>query len=213
MTYEKYIDHTLLKANAREEDFKKLCSEANEFNFFSVCIPASYISFAKEQLKKDVKICTVVGFPLGSSLAKEEETQKAIDQGADEIDMVINISKLLSLDFSYIENEISKISKKCQNKILKVIIETDYLDESLTIQCCNILNNTNAQYIKTSTGFADSGAQLSDIHLFKKHLDSSKKIKASGGIRNAKDFKAFISAGADRIGTSSGVKIISDMKC
>ncbi len=212
MKYHKFIDHTLLKPNALINDYLKLFKEANEYDFCSVCIPASFIELAKSHVAASIKLCTVVGFPLGYGHAKKEEAQKAINLGVHEVDMVINITKLKSQDLEYVKNEIQSIASLSPNIITKVIIETDYLDDSEKITMCQILNETSAQYIKTSTGFAKSGAQLADIELFKKHLHPDKKIKASGGIRDSDTFLKFIEAGASRIGLSAGVKVMEELK-
>ncbi len=211
MKYHKFIDHTLLKPNALIDDYLKLFSEANEFDFCSVCIPASFLSLAKKHVSSTVKLCTVVGFPLGYGSAKKEEAKKAIEQGAQEIDMVINISKLRSGDFQYVKSEIQSLASINEDIVTKVIIETDYLNESEKIKMCHIINETDAHFIKTSTGFANSGAQIEDMILFKKHLNSEKKIKASGGIRDSQQFLQFINAGAERIGLSAGVKVMNEL--
>lgn len=211
MNYHKYIDHTLLKPNAINDDYIKLFSEANEFNFYSVCIPASFLELAKKHVSSSVKLCTVIGFPLGYGNAKKEEAQIAIELGAHEVDMVINISKLKNQDFEFVKNEIQSVASINEDVLVKVIIETDYLSEEEKIKMCHIINETNAGYIKTSTGFAQSGAQIADIELFKKYLSPDKKIKASGGIRDSHRFLEFINAGAQRIGLSAGVKVMNEL--
>ena len=149
MKYNKFIDHTLLKPNAIVQDYLSLFSEANKYDFCSVCIPASYIDLAKKHVNSNIKICTVVGFPLGYNNSKVEEARKAIDLGVHEVDMVINISMLKSKDFEYVKNEIQSVASINKNIITKVIIETDYLDETEKIMMCNIINDTDANFIKT----------------------------------------------------------------
>lgn len=207
-----YIDHTLLKCDASESEINTLCDEATKYGFKSVCINPSYINQAKKRLENSyVLVCTVVGFPLGqmTTTSKVSETIDAIENGADEIDMVINIAKLKKADMDYCINEINAIKKACGNKILKVIVETCLLNEEQKIMAAEIVLNSNADYIKTSTGFSKSGADINDIILWKKILKNKKKIKAAGGIRNQQDLLNFIDAGANRIGTSSGVKLLN----
>lgn len=210
---EKYIDHTLLKPDADLTQFDKLISEAITHSFFSVCIPPSYVAYAAKKLKGSrVKVCTVIGFPLGYSTSKTKifETSQAIADGADEIDMVINVSEIKNKNYQLVENEISEIAKICHQhqKILKVIIETANLSQEEIIVCCRLVKNSKADFIKTSTGFAASGAKVEDIKLMKEQLGDAVKIKASGGIKDLKTAQAMIAAGASRLGTSSGVAIL-----
>ncbi len=206
----KKVDHTLLKQISTMEDIKKLCDDAIKFNTASVCIPPCYVKEAKEYVGDKMKICTVIGFPNGYNLTsvKMFETEEAIKDGADEIDMVINIGKLKEKKYDYILNEINGIKTKCNGKILKVIIETCLLTEEEKIKMCEIVSESDADYIKTSTGFSMGGATLEDIKLFKKYIKNNKKIKAAGGIKGFEDAEEFIEAGADRLGTS---KLVAEM--
>ncbi len=206
----KKVDHTLLKQISTMEDIKKLCDDAIKFNTASVCIPPCYVKEAKEYVGDKMKICTVIGFPNGYNLTsvKMFETEEAIKDGADEIDMVINIGKLKEKNYDYILNEINGIKTKCNGKILKVIIETCLLTEEEKIKMCEIVSESDADYIKTSTGFSTGGATLEDIKLFKKYIKNNKKIKAAGGIKGFEDAEKFIEAGADRLGTS---KLVAEM--
>jgi len=210
------IDHTLLKMTASIEEIKILCDEAVKFNTASVCIPPCYVKPVSD-LYPDLNICTVIGFPLGYSItaAKTLETERAVLSGANEIDMVINVSDLKNRNFNYVLEEIKLVKKTCltaggnHEKILKVIIETCYLTEDEKIKMCGIVTEAGADFIKTSTGFGIAGANLADIELFKKHIGSNVKIKAAGGVKTREDMEAFINAGASRIGTSSGIKILT----
>lgn len=204
------VDHTLLKVDAKFEDIKIICDEAVEYKTASVCIAPGFVKDAKDYLKNKSKICTVVGFPNGYSTSKSKifETYDALSNGADEIDMVINIGKLKEKNLKYVENEIKDIKKTCNDKILKVIIETCLLEEEEKITMCKIVSNAGADFIKTSTGFSKSGAKIEDILLFKKYLNDEVKIKAAGGIKTLEDAEAFISSGASRLGTSRIIKIL-----
>lgn len=206
----KKVDHTLLKQISTMEDIKKLCDDAIKCNTASVCIPPCFVKQAKEYVGDKMKICTVIGFPNGYNLTsvKMFETEEAIKDGADEIDMVINIGKLKEKKYDYILNEINGIKTKCNGKILKVIIETCLLTEEEKIKMCDIVSESDADYIKTSTGFSTGGATLEDIKLFKKYIKNNKKIKAAGGIKGFEDAEKFIEAGADRLGTS---KLVAEM--
>ncbi|MGL4616632.1 MAG: deoxyribose-phosphate aldolase [Mycoplasmoidaceae bacterium] len=209
--YSKYIDSTFLSANATKEQIYKLCKEAVTENFFSVCVNPFYVRLSKEILKdSDVKVCTVVGFPLGQNTisTKVFETLDAIKNGADEIDMVINIARLKENDFKYCVTEINEVTKAAQGKIVKVIVETALLSDEDKINACHIVLNSKAEFIKTSTGFSTSGAKLEDIKLFNKVIKKRKFIKAAGGIKSHNDLLEFIDAGADRIGTSKGKELI-----
>lgn len=198
------VDHTLLSVKATFDDIKNLCDEAINYKVASVCIAPCYVEMAKKYVKDKLKICTVIGFPNGYNTTETKifEAENAIKNGADEIDMVINICKLKEKDFDYIQKEISLIKKACKDKILKVIIETCLLTEDEKIKMCEIISNAKADYIKTSTGFSNSGAKIDDIILFKKYIDKNVKIKAAGGIKSLEDAENFIKAGADRLGTS-----------
>ncbi len=204
------VDHTLLKVDAKFEDIKIICDEAVEYKTASVCIAPGFVKDAKDYLKNKSKICTVVGFPNGYSTSKSKifETYDALSNGADEIDMVVNIGKLKEKNLKYVENEIKDIKKTCNDKILKVIIETCLLEEEEKITMCKIVSNAGADFIKTSTGFSKSGAKIEDILLFKKYLNDEVKIKAAGGIKTLEDAEAFISSGASRLGTSRIIKIL-----
>lgn len=208
------VDHTLLSVNAGESDIKKICDEAVKYKTASVCIPPCYVQKAKEYLNDKVKVCTVIGFPNGNSTtaAKCFEAAEAVENGADEIDMVINIGKLKDREYSYISDEINRVKKACSGRILKVIIETCLLTEEEKIKMCEIVSCSNADYIKTSTGFSTGGATKEDIKLFKKHIKNGKKIKAAGGISTLKDAEDFIELGADRLGTSRIVKLVSQIE-
>ncbi len=211
MKYNKYIDHTLLKQDASEDAIKHLCQEAREWDFKSVCINPFYLDLVKQELKgTDVLACTVIGFPLGqmTTASKIFETKDAINHGADEIDMVINISKLKANDRNYCVAEINAIKKVCENLILKVIVETCLLSNDEIKRAAEIVLSSNADFIKTSTGFSTSGATLEGVKIFKSVVGDKKLIKAAGGVRSHADLIEFIDAGANRIGTSSGVKLM-----
>ena len=206
----KHIDHTLLKAVATWEDIKVLCDEAVKYETASVCVAACYISRIHETYGDKINICTVVGFPLGYSVteAKVLETRKAIEDGANEIDMVINISDVKNGDFEKVTKEIAVLKEACGDKILKVIIETCYLTEEEKIAMCKAVTEAGADYIKTSTGFGTAGATIEDIRLFKKHIGPNVKMKAAGGVKTIADLEMFINEGCDRIGTSSAVNML-----
>ncbi|WP_029033520.1 deoxyribose-phosphate aldolase [Salinimicrobium terrae] len=215
MKINKYIDHTILKATATEEDIIDLCKEAKEYDFFSVCVNSGYVSFAAKQLQgSNVKVCSVIGFPLGamSTEAKVFETQQAIKDGAEEIDMVINIGELKSRNFKKVEEEITAIKKVAGEKVLKVIIETCYLTPQEIVLASEIAVKAKADFVKTSTGFGNDGAKMEDVELMKKAIDGKAKIKASGGIKNLDTALSYIEAGVERIGTSSGVSIVKELK-
>jgi len=209
---EKYIDHTLLKPDATRDDIIKLCDEAKKYGFYSVCVNPYYVPLAKEELKdSDVKITTVIGFPLGANMTevKVYEAKKAIEAGADEIDMVINIAALKNKEYSIIENEIVSILNEIKGKAkLKVIIETCLLTEEEKIKMCEIALKTGVDFIKTSTGFSSGGATYEDVKLIKKVVGDKIGIKASGGIRTKEKAIKMIEEGATRLGTSSSLSII-----
>lgn len=207
------VDHTLLVQTAKWEDIKKICDDGKKYNVASVCIPPCYIEDAKKYVGDKLKICTVIGFPNGynTTNTKVYETIEALEKGADEIDMVINIGALKDKKYEYIENEISRIKAACGNKILKVIIETCLLEDEEKAKMCEIVNKAGADYIKTSTGFSTGGATIDDIKLFKESLKESKvKIKAAGGVKTFADAEEFINSGADRLGTSRLVKLMKN---
>lgn len=211
----KYIDHTVLKATATEEDIIELCEEARKYSFFSVCVNSGYVSLARKQLEgSGVKICTVVGFPLGamSTPAKVFETQQALKDGAEEVDMVINIGELKSKNLKKVEEEIAAIKKEVGARILKVIIETCYLTPQEIVLASELAVKAKADFVKTSTGFGPDGAKMENVELMKKAVNGSAKIKASGGIKNLDTALSFIEAGVERIGTSSGVSIVKELK-
>lgn len=208
----KYVDHTLLKQIATWEDIKVICDDAIRYNTASVCIPPSYVKKAKEYVKNRMKVCTVIGFPNGynTTNVKVFETKDAIENGADEIDMVINIGLLKEKKYDEILEEINLIKSACEGKILKVIIETCLLTEEEKIKMCEIVSNSNADYIKTSTGFSTGGATLEDIKLFRDNIKNGKGIKAAGGISSFEDAQAFVDNGATRLGTSRLVKLMKE---
>jgi deoxyribose-phosphate aldolase len=210
----KYVDHTQLKAFATWEDIKKLCDEAIEYEMASVCIPPCYIKRVHDEYGEKINICTVVGFPLGYSVkeAKIAEVKRALLDGANEIDMVINISDVKNGNYEAVKDEIAAIKKEIGSKILKVIIETCYLTEEEKIMMCKIVTEAGADYIKTSTGFGTHGATLDDIKLFKEHIGSNVKMKAAGGIKGIEDLNNFLNEGCKRIGTSSAVSLIKNQQ-
>ena len=207
----KHVDHTQLKAYATWEDIVKLCDEAVEYRAASVCVPPTYIKRIHETYGEKINICTVVGFPLGYSVteAKVAETQKALSDGCNEIDMVVNISDVKNGLFQKVEDEIRTLKDVCGEHILKVIIETCYLTEEEKIAMCQAVTNAGADYIKTSTGFGTGGATLGDVKLFGEHIGEAVRIKAAGGVSTREDFEAFLDAGCDRIGSSSGVALLT----
>ena len=205
------VDHTLLKADAKKEDIRRICEEAMANNTASICINPGYIEFAKEIMGDKIPVCTVIGFPLGAmtTAAKVFEAKDAIEKGAQEVDMVINISRAKDGDWEYITEEIRQIKAAVGDKILKVIIETCLLTDEEKIALCHCVTDAGADYIKTSTGFSTAGATFHDIELFAKHCEGKCKIKAAGGIRTRDDMEKFIALGADRLGTSSAIKILN----
>lgn len=211
----KYIDHTLLKADSTLENIKKLCEEAKEYNFFSVCINSSFIKDAKKYLENsDVKICTVVGFPLGAnnSQTKAFEAKTAIEDGADEIDMVINIGLLKSKEYEKVKEDIQTVYNACKGTLLKVILETALLSEEELRKVSLICKDIGVDFIKTSTGFSTRGASLEDVKIMKECVGDEVKIKASGGIRDYETAVTIIEAGANRLGVSAGVAIVTGKK-
>ncbi|MBR3594175.1 MAG: deoxyribose-phosphate aldolase [Clostridia bacterium] len=206
------VDHTLLSQSATWEDIKLICDDGIKYETASVCIPACFVKAAKEYVGERLKICTVIGFPNGYSTTavKVYETLNAVKNGADEIDMVINVGALKAGDYDYLLNEICEIKKACGDKILKVIIETCLLTDEEKIKMCEIVSQSGADFIKTSTGFSTGGATREDIALFAKHVAPGVKIKAAGGISSLSDAEDFLALGATRLGTSRIVKIIKN---
>ena len=206
------VDHTLLSQTATWEQIKTICDDGMKYNVASVCIPACYVKKAKDYVGDKLKICTVIGFPNGYSTTKTKlfETKDAIDNGADEIDMVINIGMLKERLYNEVEDEIRQIKNVCGDKILKVIIETCLLTGEEKIKMCAIVTNSGADFIKTSTGFSTEGATFDDVALFKKHVGSNVKIKAAGGIKTLDDAEKFINLGASRLGTSRIIKLVNN---
>ena len=213
MQINKFIDHTLLKAFATSDEIRKLCEEAKKYNFKSVCVNPVHVSLAKECLEgSDVLVCTVIGFPLGANTKeiKAFETIDAIKNGADEIDMVINIGKAKEHDYTYIEDEIKMVVAASTGKTTKVIIETCYLNDEEKMNCWLAAKKAKATFVKTSTGFGTGGATANDIRLMRETVGPDMGVKASGGIRNLDDLELMVENGATRIGASSGVAIMEN---
>lgn len=213
MELNKYIDHTLLKADATKDRITKLCNEAKEHHFKTVCVNPCWISLCKELLQgSDVGICCVIGFPLGanSTSAKAFEAKDAIEMGADEVDMVINIGKLIDNDLDYVINDIKAVKEAVGDHTLKVIIETCLLTDEQKVIACNCIKEAKADFVKTSTGFSTSGATIHDVKLLKDTVKDDLLVKAAGGVKTHQDLLDMIKCGADRIGTSSGVALINN---
>lgn len=211
MNYNKYIDDTLLKQDATSSQIIVLCKEAKEYSFKSVCVNPDFVSLAKNELKdSDVLVCTVIGFPLGANTTatKVFETKDALNNGADEIDMVINVSKVKDNEYEYVKEEISKIKEVCGNHTLKVILETCLLTKEEIKRVCLLAKEAGADFVKTSTGFSTYGAKVEDVKLMRETVGNEMGVKASGGIRTHQDMLDMINAGATRIGTSSGAKLM-----
>lgn len=211
MGLNKYIDHTILKATASNADVQKLCEEAIEHEFYSVCVNGCYVADAKHLLQgTDVKIAAVVGFPLGAmtTAAKVFEAKEAVENGASEIDMVINVAKLKDGEFKYVENEIRQIKEAIGDNVLKVIIETCYLTDEEKVKACELSLAAKADFVKTSTGFGTDGATYEDVKLMKSVVGDNAKVKASGGVRDKETAQKYIDLGAERLGTSSGIDIV-----
>lgn len=209
--YNKLIDHTLLKADATKEQITQLCKEAIENDFASVCVNPSFIPLCSDLLKgSSVKVCTVIGFPLGAmtTASKVFEAKNAVEVGADEVDMVINIGKLKDGEKDYVRNEITEIKKACGNHILKVIIETCLLTDEEKVLVCQLAKDAGADFVKTSTGFSTHGATKEDVALMRKTVGKEMGVKAAGGVRNKQDLEDMVNAGATRIGTSRGVELV-----
>lgn len=209
----KHIDHTLLKATSNWADIQKLCDEAIQYNTASVCVPPSYIARIHNNYPQ-INICTVIGFPLGYNTTeiKTAEVRQAIADGANEVDMVVNLGDVKNGDFEKVTNEIAALKSAADKHILKVIIETCYLTEEEKIKLCNCVSQAGADYIKTSTGFGTGGATIEDIELFKANIDKNVKMKAAGGVKSKDDLEKFLQAGCERIGTSSAIAILNGAK-
>jgi len=211
MGLNKYIDHTILKATASSADVQKLCEEAIEHEFYSVCVNGCYVADAKHLLQgTDVKVAAVVGFPLGAmtTVSKVFEAKEAIENGASEIDMVINVAKLKDGEFDYVENEIRLIKEAIGDNVLKVIIETCYLTDEEKVKACELSLVAKADFVKTSTGFGTGGATYEDVKLMKSVVGDNAKVKASGGVRDKETAQKYVDLGAERLGTSSGIEIV-----
>lgn len=211
MEYNKLIDHTLLKPNATLAQIQHLCAQAKQYDFKSVCINPCWINVAKNELKgSDVLVCTVIGFPLGANTTamKIAEAKDAIDNGADEIDMVLNIGQLLSGNTQYVTNEIALIKEAIGDHTLKVILETCLLTDEQIEQACICCMNAKADFVKTSTGFSSAGANVHVVEVMKKTVGDACEVKAAGGVRTKEDLIAMVNAGATRIGTSNGVALM-----
>nr|WP_218056528.1 deoxyribose-phosphate aldolase [Gilliamella apicola] len=212
MNYAKYIDHTLLVMNATKEQIHKLCDEAREYNFYSVCVNSGYVPLAADLLKgSNVKVCSVVGFPLGAMLTsvKVFETEMAIKSGAQEIDMVINVGWLKSNAWKEVKEDIDAVFKACGNVPLKVILETCLLSKEEIVKICLICKEIGVAFVKTSTGFSVSGATIEDVKLMRETVGDKIGVKASGGIRDRSTAEKMIQAGATRLGASAGIAIVS----
>ena len=207
-------DHTLLSTTATWADIREICNDGMKYGTASVCIPPAFVARAREYAGKRLKICTVIGFPNGyqTTEVKAFEAQNAIANGADEIDMVINVGELKARNFSYLIDEISQIKKACGDKVLKVIIETCLLTDTEKMEMCRVVTLAGADFIKTSTGFSTGGATFDDVKLMRDSCDPSVKVKAAGGISSLEDAQKFLDLGADRLGTSRVVKIVKNEK-
>ncbi|HBN00662.1 MAG TPA: deoxyribose-phosphate aldolase [Firmicutes bacterium] len=215
MKMNKYFDHTLLAANATKSEIEQLCKEAKEYDFMSVCVNPYFVPLAKKELKgSDVKVCTVIGFPLGqmSTKAKVFEANDAVKMGADEVDMVINVSALKDRDYDYVRKEIHEIKEACEGKLLKVILECCYLSKDEIKKASQLAKEAGADFVKTSTGFGKGGAKAEDVKIMRETVGSGMGVKAAGGIHTLADFKAMVDAGANRIGCSHSVQIMEESK-
>ncbi len=215
MKINQYVDHTLLKAVATKKDIEKLCNEAKEYEFYSVCVNGANVAEAYKQVKDtNVKVAAVIGFPLGAMATdvKVFEAKKAIEDGASEIDMVINVGALKDGNYEYVEKEIAEIKKAIGDNVLKVIIETCYLTDEEKVKACELSVNANADFVKTSTGFGTGGATFEDVELMKKTVGDKAQVKASGGVKDLDTAKKYIELGATRLGTSSGIEIIKGLE-
>lgn len=215
MKMNKYFDHTLLAANATRSEVEQLCKEAKEYDFMSVCVNPYFVPLAKKELAgSDVEVCTVIGFPLGqmSTKAKVFEANDAVKMGADEVDMVINVSALKDQDYDYVRNEIHEIKKACEGKLLKVILECCYLSKEEIKKASELVKEAGADFVKTSTGFGKGGAKAEDVKIMRETVGSDMGVKAAGGIHTLADFKAMVDAGANRIGCSHSIQIMEESK-
>jgi deoxyribose-phosphate aldolase len=206
------IDHTLLKQNATKEQILQLCAEAKQYQFASVCVNPSWVTTCRDALKgTSVKVCVVIGFPLGATTTETKafETHQALFNGAEEFDMVINIGRLKDKDYDYVEEDIAAVVNAAGNKTVKVIIETCLLTEDEKVKACELSVKAKAHFVKTSTGFSTAGATIADVKLMKDTVNGQAKVKAAGGVRTLEDVLAMIEAGADRIGTSGGVALMT----
>lgn len=204
------LDHTLLKQTATWEQIRKICDEGREYQTASVCIPPCYVKRAREYVKKQLAICTVIGFPNGNTTTetKVQEAREVLSDGADEIDMVINLGMVKEGDFQSVYEEICRLREVSQGKILKVIIETCLLTQEEKIKLCQVVTEAKADFIKTSTGFAEGGATFEDVRLLRKYVGANVKVKAAGGIASVEDAEKFIELGADRLGTSRLIQLM-----
>lgn len=212
MEINKYIDHTVLKATTTPKDIEKLCNEAKEYKFYSVCVNGCYVPLCKKLLvNTDVKVAAVIGFPLGamSTEAKVYEAKKCIKDGANEIDMVINVGMLKAKEYDYVREEIRQIKEAIGTNVLKVIIETCYLTDDEKVKACELAVEAKADFVKTSTGFGTNGATFEDVALMKKTVGNRAKVKASGGVKTYETAVKYIELGAERLGTSSGIQIMN----
>ena len=215
MELNKYIDHTLLKPEATKEQITKLCQEARQYDFASVCVNTCYVPLAKQLLAgSDVKVCCVVGFPLGAmdTVSKAFEAKTAVESGAQEVDMVINIGALKDKDYDYVTKDIAAVVEASKPAIVKVIIEACLLTDEEKVEACKCSMNTKAEFVKTSTGFSTHGATPEDVALMKKTVGNVCKVKAAGGVRSYDDAMKMIEAGADRLGCSAGIKVMEEAK-
>ena len=215
MELNKYIDHTLLKPEATKEQITKLCQEARQYDFASVCVNTCYVPLAKQLLVgSDVKVCCVVGFPLGAmdTVSKAFEAKTAVENGAQEVDMVINIGALKDKDYDYVTKDIAAVVEASQPAIVKVIIEACLLTDEEKVEACKCSMNAKAEFVKTSTGFSTHGATPEDVALMKKTVGNVCKVKAAGGVRSYDDAMKMIEAGADRLGCSAGIKVMEEAK-
>ncbi len=215
MKINKYFDHTLLAANATEEKVTKLCNEAKEYDFMSVCINPYFIPLAKKLLEgSDVKVCTVIGFPLGqmSTASKVFEAADAVKMGADEVDMVINVAALKDKKYDYVRDEIHSIKEACNGKLLKVILECCYLNDEEIVKASELAKEAGADFVKTSTGFGSGGAKAHDVKIMRETVGKDMGVKAAGGIHTLKDFNDMVEAGANRIGCSHSIEIMKEYK-
>ena len=204
------LDHTLLKQTATWEEIRRICEEGMKYQTASVCIPPCYVKRAKEYVQDKVNICTVIGFPNGNTTTavKVLETRDAVENGADEIDMVINLGMVKERDYDRVLEEIQAVKQACGGKVLKVIIETCLLTEDEKLEMCRVVTRSGADYIKTSTGFSTGGATFADVELMRKHVGEQVKVKAAGGISSVEDAEKFLDLGADRLGTSRLITLL-----